>query len=234
MPKMNPETMKGRKFGQRTVIRLAGRDNSRGYTYLCRCECGREDIVRKSMLMIGKSIRCHSCSAKLTRNRRTHSLAGTRLYNIWKGMVYRSTRKTIANYAGRGIGVCDEWKDPKAFHDWAISSGYADGLTIDRIDVDQGYSPENCRWVSTKQQMENVQLLRSANKSGYRGVSKKTDRPNTWLARLVYEGKIIHLGHHDNPVKAAIAYDKYIFQHGLKRPTNFKLHEIEARAAENG
>ena len=232
MQSVEIDQMVGRRFGQRVVVRLAGRDNSRGYTYICRCDCGREDTVRKSALMIGKSIRCHACSAKLTRNKRTHELSGTRLYSIWKSMVYRSTRSSVKNCAGRGIGVCDEWKDPIKFHEWALSSGYSDKLSIDRIDVDKGYCPENCRWATLKQQRENVQVLTETNKSGYRGVSAKHGRPGTWLARLTYNGKIIHLGHHRDPIEAAIAHDRYIFQHGLKRPTNFTLLEVEAREAE--
>ena len=66
------------------------------------------------------------------------------------------SKRDYPNYGGRGIAVCDEWKnDFQAFYEWAMSHGYADGLTIDRIDNDQGYSSDNCRWVSMKEQCAN-------------------------------------------------------------------------------
>lgn len=215
----------GKTFGKRLVLSDAGRDKSRDRLYLCQCECGRQDVVRQSSLRVGKSTMCHSCAAKVTRNGRTHELSGTRLYGIWKSMVRRCTDKSVKGYAGRGIGVCDDWLDTRVFHEWAFASGYAGHLTIDRIDVNKGYSPENCRWVPKVQQRENVRTLSASNKSGYRGVSKKHGR-NVWLARVTVDGSIVHLGHHENAVTAAKARDAYVVSNGLRLPLNFK---IEAR-----
>lgn len=86
---------------------------------------------------------------------------GTRLYNIYNNMIQRCYNKNSSNYeryGGRGICVCDEWKGKRSninFFEWAISSGYSDNLTLDRIDNNKGYSPDNCRWVSVKEQGKN-------------------------------------------------------------------------------
>lgn len=96
----------------------------------------------------------------------------TKLYSVWKTMKYRCSNKNnhkYKNYGGRGIKVCDEWKDYSLFKAWALSNGYRDNLTIDRVDVDGNYEPNNCRWVDMKTQQRN----RSNNKLiEYKGETK--------------------------------------------------------------
>ena len=87
-----------------------------------------------------------------------HGQYGTRLYRIWANMKQRclnSSRPDYKHYGARGVTMCDEWLEFQNFSSWAISHGYTEGLTIDRIDVDQGYNPENCRWVDMKAQENN-------------------------------------------------------------------------------
>lgn len=88
-----------------------------------------------------------------------HGGKGTRLYRIWqmmKNRCHNPKTSRFPDYGGRGITVCDEWKDDfQAFHDWAMANGYEDHLTIDRKDNDKGYSPENCRWTTALVQGNN-------------------------------------------------------------------------------
>lgn len=81
-----------------------------------------------------------------------------RLYGIWSTMKHRCEnpkREKYKDYGARGISVCDEWKDPNRFIDWAMGNGYSNGLQIDRIDNNKGYSPDNCRWVTPKENSRN-------------------------------------------------------------------------------
>ena len=87
-----------------------------------------------------------------------HGQYGTRLYRTWANMKQRClnpSRPDYKHYGARGIKVCDEWMEFKNFADWAMQHGYSDNLTLDRIDVNQGYNPSNCRWVNLKVQENN-------------------------------------------------------------------------------
>jgi len=219
--------MIGRLFGSRTVLARAGSAPSRAALYLCRCVCGREDTVLGASLRKGSSIRCLSCSASQTANRKTHGLSKTSIYASWKSMIARCSMPSnpaYKDYGARGITVCDLWKDPKVFHEWSINNGWRPGLSIDRLNVNAGYSPDNCRWATRTQQRENVQLLTKANKSGYRGVSKKTGR-NQWLARVTVNKKMLHIGHFASAQEAAKAYDAYVRSNRINRPLNFSNHD---------
>lgn len=146
--------LEGQRFGRLTVVERAEVNKKRSH-WLCICDCGNQTIVLGSLLMNGNTKSC-GCGKYIHPGQ---GLRGTPLYSTWYGMKQRCYYKKAIkykNYGGRGIQVCDEWRnDPKAFCDWAIANGWEKGLSLDRIDNDGNYEPANCRWISQKEQCNN-------------------------------------------------------------------------------
>ena len=155
--------LSGKQFGRLLVIKRYEEEyiSPKGYkniNWLCQCECGNTVIVRGCNLKSGASTSC-GCLRKEHPNRTTHGGTGTRLYNIWTGMIRRCTNihdRYYERYGGRGIKVCDEWRNSfEIFREWAYNNGYLPNLSIDRIDNDGDYNPENCRWTDMQTQQNN-------------------------------------------------------------------------------
>jgi len=158
----------GQRFGELTVLyQVPSRD--RNSSWLCQCDCGKKTIVRAPNLKFGGTRTCGCGVARATVKRCTkHGESHSKLNYIWTAMkerCFNPNNKSYDNYGGRGITVCDEWKnDYAAFSKWSKENGYREGLTLDRINNDGGYSPDNCRWTTYKVQSNNRRPRRWAKK----------------------------------------------------------------------
>lgn len=157
----------GERFGRLTVIRES--DKQYGHRYiLCQCDCGKQKTINLNSLVKGtsKSCGCYRSEYIAQKNFKhgftRRNAEKERLYSIWSGMIYRchdSLNPGFHNYGGRGIIVCPEWRnDYNAFRKWSLANGYSDELTIDRINNDEGYNPDNCRWTTMKVQSNNTRV----------------------------------------------------------------------------
>lgn len=147
----------GKRFGRLTVI--SEEVSANGNWFVCSCDCGNQIRSRKHSILKGltKSCGClHSEIAKSVNSKPYDTT--TRLYRIWthmRGRCYTKSDKKYKNYGGRGIKICSDWNDFSNFESWAYSNGYNDNLTIERIDVNGDYEPDNCTWISVSAQTAN-------------------------------------------------------------------------------
>lgn len=153
----------GQRFGRLVAvsceIRTMASGQKRAY-WSCVCDCGETKTIPSASLVTGCSNSC-GCFRRefIGRTHKKHGMSGSRLYNIYGGMVSRchnTADKDYKNYGNRGITVCVEWlADRSTFFGWALANGYSGNLSIDRVNNNKGYSPDNCRWATTVEQSRN-------------------------------------------------------------------------------
>lgn len=158
----------GKHFGRLTVLYPMENRSRQGYIqYMCECSCidHTKVITTSYRLTSGHTKSCGCLQREITSERNRQGVKypetdrDTRLFRIWKGMIARTrydSQEGYSRYGGRGIRVCNEWRDNfHSFRDWSEANGYADGLTIDRLDNDGNYEPSNCMWSTRKEQNNN-------------------------------------------------------------------------------
>lgn len=154
---MKLQDLTGQKFNRLTVVKYLSKSK-----WLCKCDCGNETIVLTGHLKSGHTKSCGCYNSELTTKRNTkHGLSHTRLFKIWshiKARCYNSKCERYINYGGRGIIICEEWRNSfKSFYDWAMANGYQEDLSIERINNNGNYEPNNCKWIPMEQQAKNKQ-----------------------------------------------------------------------------
>lgn len=178
----------GQRFGRLTVISYYGAD--KGQTkWNCICDCGNEHIAASRSLRHGDTRSCGCILREFNESQRTHGRQPRRLHRIWSGMKCRChdpNNKDFRNYGARGISVSEEWSGFEAFRDWALSHGYRDDLTLDRIDVNGNYSPENCRWATAEEQANN---RTNNHKVSYKGETKNVSE---WAKQYGIDASLFH------------------------------------------
>lgn len=158
---MKAKDLTGQRFGRLVVVeRVQNHGKNMQARWLCVCDCGNETTALSDNLKRGYVTSCGCYRKEKTAEcKTTHGMNRTRLHRIWIGMKNRCCNPNNAGFeywGARGIKVCDDWKnDFQSFYEWAISNGYADNLSIDRIDPNGNYEPSNCRWATAHEQRIN-------------------------------------------------------------------------------
>lgn len=150
----------GQRFGRLQVVKYYGSNKNGRALWLCQCDCGNKKTILGGSLIQKLTFSCGCYNKEQARKRRTkHSMSFSKLYKVWQGMKTRCYNENFIyykNYGGRGITICDEWKNNfQIFYKWAINNGYKEELTIDRINNDDIYEPSNCRWITRAEQNRN-------------------------------------------------------------------------------
>lgn len=176
------EDLTGMVFGRLKVISPVKNVNGRT-AWMCECNCGNRKVVMSKCLKNGstKSCGCLSREIAVKRNAK-HGKRHTRIYRIWLMMKNRCNNpkdKYYKCYGGKRITVCDEWSnDFLSFYSWAMSHGYADNLSIDRIDVNGNYEPDNCHWATAREQANNT------TRNHYIAYNGKSQSMSMWASEI--------------------------------------------------
>ena len=190
--------MIGRRFGKLTVISKSEERAKNGtIKYICNCDCGNTSIIRGDHLRSGETLSCGCLIKKYSDSKyikQGQSILNKRLYAIYDKMkqrCYNQNNSNYKNYGGRNIIICDEWlNDFMNFYKWCIENGYKDNLTIDRINVNGNYEPNNCRWVDYETQNNNTR------RNVYLTCNGKTQTIAQWSRELGISSSKLYYRYH--------------------------------------
>lgn len=184
---MKPIEVKNKKFGRLTVIEELPKKNNKRFVK-CMCDCGNEKQAFLDNVASGKTNSCGCIHReRVSQKNSSHGLSKTREFTIWMNMKARCTNSknnSFHRYGGRGIKICDRWM---LFENFISDMGLSNGLTLDRIDVDKDYSPENCRWATIKEQANNTR------KNVYVNINGKRETLKQACERLNLNYKTVHM-----------------------------------------
>lgn len=221
----------GEKIGTITILEKIKRGKQT--CYKVRCECGNEKYVYKSNLLRYDYKKCY-CNRKYK-----NGLSYSPLYQVWRAMLSRCYNKNASGYkwyGGKGIEVCKEWKNEENgylnFYNWSIKNGYKEEklksgrnkYTIDRINGEEDYCPNNCRWVTYETQLTNLSKL-CTNKSGYIGVSW-SKRDKKWICVISIKNHSKCIGVFKTQKEAVEARNNYIDKNNLPNTKNVYIGEL--------
>lgn len=175
----------GKKFGTLTVLKRLSVNRHGEMTWLCQCDCGNTREATSNKLTHGDTISCKECRYKKVASKNyKHGMEPIRLWHVYYHMIGRCENPNTPmyyRYGGRGISVCEEWKESfTSFRAWALNNGYKNGLTIERINNDGNYCPENCRWATVTEQANNRSTNRMVTVNG------EEDTLANWARRTGY------------------------------------------------
>jgi hypothetical protein len=221
----------GSVFGKLTILGDAPDSKCGQRMVYTNCDCGN---IKEQALCHLKSGHTSSCGCfhpqKMSEIKKSHGESNSRLYSIWHGVLRRCTdinHKQYPNYGKRGITICSSWtSDINTFIHWAKTNGYREDLTLDRIDNNRGYFPDNCRWANTTIQARNKQKRKSIRgkntSSQYIGVHF-FKRDATYRASIKINKRLVHLGYFQTELEAAKVRDHYILDNALEGFTLSKV-----------
>jgi len=211
MPK-KLDSLVGQVFNRLTVLE-EDLPQKRPRKWICKCSCGIVKSIDQQALRNGSTQSCGCLNREIVT---IHGDSKTRLFGIWQHMNQRCNNPkshAYSEYGGRGITVCKEWADYSTFKKWSIENGYTDELSIDRIDNDMGYYPENCRWATKSTQQRNTRSHKKSS-SIYKGVSF-IQKDNSYQVAIYVEGKHYYLGRYKSEIEAAKTYNDFIINNNL-------------------